>query len=107
MARCTVERLMRAEDTFGVVAKRARPRTTMPGDPATRPRDLVERDFRATAPNQLWVTEITYVELAGGGYFMPRSSSMCSPVRLSDGGIRQRESRVGVGRVGDGVVVAA
>ncbi len=68
VARCTVERLMRDEGMSGVVAKRARPRTTVPGDPASRPRDLVERDFRAPAPNQLWVTDITYVELAGGGF---------------------------------------
>jgi len=58
VARCTVERLMRAEGITGVVAKRVRPRTTVPGDPASRPRDLVERDFRAPAPNQLWVTDI-------------------------------------------------
>ena len=58
VARCTVERLMRAEGISGVVAKRVRPRTTVPGDPAVRPRDLVERDFRAPAPNQLWVTDI-------------------------------------------------
>lgn len=68
VARCTVERLMRAEGLSGVMAKRVRPRTTVPGDPAARPRDLVERDFRAPAPNQLWVTDITYVELAGGGF---------------------------------------
>lgn len=68
VARCTVERLMRAEGLSGVVAKRVRPRTTVPGDPASRPRDLVERDFRAPVPNQLWVTDITYVELAGGGF---------------------------------------
>jgi len=68
VARCTVERLMRAEGMSGVVAKRARPRTTVPGDVGSRPRDLVERDFRAPAPNQLWVTDITYVELAGGGF---------------------------------------
>jgi transposase InsO family protein len=68
VARCTVERLMRAEGLSGVVATRVRPRTTVPGDPAARPRDLVERDFRAAAPNQLWVTDITYVELAGGGF---------------------------------------
>ena len=68
VARCTVERLMRAEGMTGVVARSVRPRTTVPGDPAARPRDLVERDFRAPAPNQLWVTDITYVELAGGGF---------------------------------------
>lgn len=68
VARCTVERLMRAEGLTGVVASRSRPRTTIPGDAASRPRDLVERDFRAPAPNQLWVTDITYVELVGGGF---------------------------------------
>jgi len=68
VARCTVERLMRAEGLVGAVARRRRPRTTIPGDESTRPRDLVERDFRAPAPNQLWVTDITYVELAGGGF---------------------------------------
>jgi putative transposase len=68
VARCTVERLMRAEGMMGAVARRRRLRTTIPGDESQRPRDLVERDFRAPAPNQLWVTDITYVELAGGGF---------------------------------------
>jgi putative transposase len=68
IARCTVERLMREHDMCGVSAKRRRPRTTIPGDPADRPKDLVDRDFRAPFPNQLWVTDITYVELAGGGF---------------------------------------
>jgi putative transposase len=68
VARCTVERLMRAGGMMGVVARRRRPRTTIPGDESQRPRDLVERDFRAPVPNQLWVTDITYVELVGGGF---------------------------------------
>ncbi len=68
VARCTVERLMRAEGISGVVATRRRLRTTVPGDAACRPRDLVERDFTAPEPNRLWVTDITYVELAGGGF---------------------------------------
>jgi transposase InsO family protein len=52
--------LMRAEGMVGAVARRRRPRTTIPGDESQRPRDLAERDFRAPAPNQLWVTDITY-----------------------------------------------
>jgi transposase InsO family protein len=68
VARCTVERLMRAEGMMGAVARRRRPRTTIPGHESARPRDLVEPGFRAPAPNQLWVVDITYVELAGGGF---------------------------------------
>lgn len=68
VARCTVERLMRAEGMSGVVATRCRPRTRIPCPGGVRPRDLVERQFRASAPNQLWVTDIIYVELAGGGF---------------------------------------
>jgi putative transposase len=36
-------------------------RTTVPADVAERPMDLVERDFAATRPNQLWVSDLTYV----------------------------------------------
>jgi transposase InsO family protein len=36
-------------------------RTTIPDADAGRPRDLVQRSFTATAPNQLWVADITYV----------------------------------------------
>ena len=59
-ARCTVERLMRAEGLRGVVRGR-RVRTTMPDLVADRPRDLVARAVRAERPNQLWVADFTYV----------------------------------------------
>jgi putative transposase len=68
VARCTVERLMRAHDMSGVCAKRRRPRTTIPGPAGGRPVDLVDRDFRAPAPNQLWVTDLTYVPLTDGRF---------------------------------------
>ena len=58
VARCTVERLMRAEGLRGVVRGR-RVRTTVPDLAAERPRDLVQRDFRAERPNQLWVADFT------------------------------------------------
>jgi putative transposase len=60
VARCTVERLMRELGLEGV--RRGKPRRTTTPDPsATRPADLVERDFSATRPNQLWVADLTYV----------------------------------------------
>ncbi len=60
VARCTVARLMRGLGLRGVVRGR-RVRTTLPDAVAERPRDLVQRDFTATRPNQLWVSDLTYV----------------------------------------------
>jgi putative transposase len=61
VARCTVERLMRELGIGGARPRRKRPRTTVPGDPAARPSDLLERCFDAPAPNRRWVADITYV----------------------------------------------
>ena len=61
VARCTVERLMRELGISGTRARRKRPRTTLPSDPADRPSDLLERCFSAPAPNHRWVADITYV----------------------------------------------
>jgi len=60
VARCTVERLMRAMGLQGVVRGRKR-KTTISDDTATRPADLVQRNFTAQRPNQLWVADLTYV----------------------------------------------
>ena len=65
VARCTVERLMRQTGLAGRVRGRRR-RTTIPGDPAGRPADLVERCFAAPEPNRLWVADITYVATWSG-----------------------------------------
>jgi putative transposase len=59
-ARCTVERLMRQAGLEGVRRGRKR-RTTIPDDQASRPTDLVDRDFSADAPNRLWVADFSYV----------------------------------------------
>ena len=61
VARCTVERLMREPGIRGASPGRKRPPTTLPGDPADRPCDLLERCFNAAAPNRRWVADITYV----------------------------------------------
>jgi putative transposase len=65
VARCTVERLMRELGLVGVRRGRTR-RTTTPQEGAARPADLVERDFSATRPNQLWVADLTYVATWSG-----------------------------------------
>jgi putative transposase len=60
VARCTVERLMRQAGLRGVVRGKVR-RTTIADGTHTRPTDLVERRFTATAPDRLWVADFTYV----------------------------------------------
>lgn len=65
VARCTVARLMRDLGLRGVV--RGKPKfTTIAGAEADRPRDLVERNFTAPAPNRLWVADLTYVRTWSG-----------------------------------------
>jgi len=60
VARCTVERLMREMGLEGV--RRGRKcKTTVADESASRPADLVNREFVATRPNELWVADLTYV----------------------------------------------
>jgi putative transposase len=66
-ARCTVERLMRRLGLRGTRRGR-RTRTTIPAKDQARPPDLVNRDFRAPAPNRLWVVDLTYVPIWSGGF---------------------------------------
>jgi putative transposase len=61
VARCTVERLMRALGLKGVVRGKNHPITTFDDDKRPRPIDLVNRVFHASRPNELWVADFTYV----------------------------------------------
>ncbi len=58
-------RLMKTLGIQGVRRGR-RVRTTRPNPQATRPADLVERDFTADRPNLLWVMDLTYVPTWSG-----------------------------------------
>ncbi len=60
VARCTVERLMRGAGLRGVIRGK-RVRTTVADAKAACPLDRVNRQFRAERPNQLWVSDFTYV----------------------------------------------
>jgi putative transposase len=65
VARCTVQRLLRQAGLRGISRAKG-PRTTVSGSgPDTRP-DLVDRGFRASAPDRLWVADITYCRTFAG-----------------------------------------
>ena len=65
-ARCRVRRLMRDLGLRGVVRGRAWTTTTHADSAAPPPADLVHRQFIATRPNQLWVSDFTYVATWNG-----------------------------------------
>lgn len=69
VARCTVERLMRAAGLQGVVRQHGHVRTTTADPAAVRPPDLVKRNFTAARPNELWVVDFTYVHTLSGFVF--------------------------------------
>jgi putative transposase len=66
VARCTVERLMREVGLSGVRRGRGFKVTTRSDDRQRRPDDLVDRQFKAPAPNRLWVADLTYVKTHAG-----------------------------------------
>jgi putative transposase len=67
--RCRVQRLMRSNGIVGA-KRRGKPwRTTRPDPQAARRPDLVQRDFSATGPNELWVADISYLRCWEGLVF--------------------------------------
>lgn len=57
VARCTIEQLYRQQSWVG--ALRQRRLKALPSDGTERPVDLVDRQFGALRPNQLWVADFT------------------------------------------------
>ena len=66
VARCTVERLMADLGLYGATRGGKTYRTTVPDTASARPADLVNREFQAERPNQLWVADFTYVATWSG-----------------------------------------
>jgi putative transposase len=78
VARCTVERLMRGLGIRGVVRGKTSVRTTIAAEAESRPLDLVARQFRAPAPNRLWVADLTYVKTHSGWVYVAFVVDVCS-----------------------------
>ena len=69
VARCTVERLMKRLGLHGVRRGKV-VRTTVPDKAAPCPLDRVNRQFKADRPNQLWVSDFTYVSTWQGWQYV-------------------------------------
>src|SRR5438552_2055321 len=69
VARCTVEQLMLHLHIRGIVRGK-KVYTTWPDTTSERPADLVDRQFRAVAPNHLWVADLTYVKTHSGWVYV-------------------------------------
>ncbi len=65
-----VARLMRAAGLVGASRRRAGVTTTKRDKEARPAPDLVDRDFTASAPNQLWVADITFVPTTAGFLYL-------------------------------------
>jgi putative transposase len=69
VGRKRVERLMRETGLAGV-SRRRQARTTIRDERVRPAADLIDRDFRAEEPNQLWVADITYVSTWTGFLYL-------------------------------------
>ena len=76
VAKSTVERLMRRHGWQGVRRQKS-VRTTIADPAATRPPDLVDRQFGVPAPNRLLVADFTYVKLVTGVFRLRRVRHRC------------------------------
>jgi putative transposase len=64
-----VERIMRAEGLQGVPRKRFR-RTTNSNHANVIARNILDRDFKVSAPNRVWVGDITYLRVGSGWAYL-------------------------------------
>ncbi|MBN6754370.1 IS3 family transposase [Kocuria palustris] len=77
LGRDQVARLMRSAGLHGVRRGR-KPNTTRPAQADDHRPDLVQRDFTAAAPHELWVADITYVRLVSGFCYVAFITDVCT-----------------------------
>ena len=102
VAKCTVRRLMRRMGIQGATRGAAFRVTTIPDGTLGRPRDLVDRNFTAEAPNQLWVADLTYVATWSGFVYVAFVIDVYSRMIVACTGLNVAADRPGARRVGAG-----
>ncbi|WUE08593.1 IS3 family transposase [Nonomuraea sp. NBC_00507] len=103
VARCTVERRMRALGLQGV--RRGRKVRTTVADPGhERAADRLQRDFTASRPNAAWVADFTHVAAWCGVVYVSVTWSTSTHGRSSAGPPRCPADQPGSGRAGHGPV---
>ena len=70
MAANGIARLMREAGLLGACHRHGGPTTTRRDKDARPAPDLVDRNFTASGPDQLWVADITYVPTAAGFLYL-------------------------------------
>ncbi len=65
-----IERLMRAHQITGITHRRRKRTTTPAPTTTTKPADLVRRDFKPGTPNQVWISDITYITTREGWLYL-------------------------------------
>lgn len=101
VARCTVERLMKEMGLQGV-RRGTTVKTTVSDKAAPCPLDRVNRQFRAPAPDQLWVSDFTYVPTWAGFVSVAFVIDACAPAHCGVEGQQNRSRRFRSGRSGAG-----
>src|SRR3546814_19819200 len=86
VAKCTVERLMRAMGLAGV-RRGKKTITTISNPKAPCPLDKVNRAFRVRRPNALWVVDFTYVHTWADRKSVVKGKSVSARVDLGGGRI--------------------
>ena len=103
-----VARLMKRAGIRGVTRRRWKTSTTRRDAKARAAPDLVNRDFSAEGPDQLWVADITYVPTWARWLAVPRGRAGClEPSHRGLGDGDSPAGRVGRGRAGDGDLAPA
>jgi putative transposase len=101
IGRDQVARLMRELGIRGVSRRRKKVFTTISDPDAWRARDLVNRNFTATRPDALWVTDLTYVPTRSGMAYVCDRRRVLETDRWLEGRV-EHENRHGPRRFGNG-----